>query len=59
MNINFSQHDMFLYFVIKVFMVDSEFKIVHNEMIFTINKKFEKYEIVWNILYIYEKESRS
>lgn len=32
MDINFSQRDIFLYFVIKVFMVDSEFKIVHNEM---------------------------
>lgn len=55
MDINFSQRDMFLHFVIKVFMIDSEFKIVHNEMISTINKKFEKYEIVWNILYIYER----
>ena len=55
MDINFSQRDIFLYFVIKVFMVYSEFKIVHNEMIFTINKKFKKYEIAWNILYIYER----
>lgn len=44
MNINFFQYDIFFYFVIKIFMIDSEFKIVYNKMN-TINK-FEKYEIV-------------
>lgn len=53
MNINFFQYDMFFYFVIKIFMIDTEFKIVHNKMN-TINK-FEKYEIVR----IFIKKSRS
>lgn len=34
-------------------MIDSEFKIVYNKMN-TINK-FEKYEIVWSVLYIYKE----
>lgn len=53
MNINFFQYDMFFYFVIKIFMIDTEFKIVHNKMN-TINK-FEKYEIVRSVLYIYKE----
>lgn len=53
MNINFFQYDIFFYFVIKIFMIDSEFKIVYNKMN-TINK-FEKYEIVWSVLYIYKE----